>query len=114
MNESAEHLTVAQAARIAPGRPSPNCVWRWCRYGVKSRAGVRVHLRHVRMGGVLYTTAAWVEEFGLRLAEADVRHFQLDKNDYTVVPPSRSLPYTDKQRQAHLEQVEKELTEAGI
>jgi len=31
-----EHITLAQAAKLAPGRPSSNCVWRWCCHGVKA------------------------------------------------------------------------------
>ena len=114
MHETEKHLTMAQAARISPGQPSPNCVWRWCRHGVKSRSGERVRLRHIRIGGVIFTTAEWVQEFGQRLAEADVHHFSLADRDYTVPQPSRSQPFTDKQRQTHLEQVNRELAEAGI
>jgi hypothetical protein len=34
-----EHLTLVRAAKLAPGRPSVNCVWRWCREGVKVGRG---------------------------------------------------------------------------
>jgi len=37
-----EHITLAQAAKLAPGRPSSNCVWRWCREGVKAAHRARV------------------------------------------------------------------------
>ena len=44
-----EHLTLARAAKLAPGRPSANCVWRWCREGVKvargSAGGWRLRLK---------------------------------------------------------------------
>lgn len=114
MHETTEHLTMAQAARISPGHPSPNCIWRWCRKGVKSRSGERVHLQHVRLGGIIYTTAEWVEEFGRRLAEKDASHFHLGQQDIQVPRPVGSLPYTPKQRQAQLDQVERELQEAGL
>jgi hypothetical protein len=42
---------------------------------VLARSGERVHLRHERVGGKLFTTRAWIEEFGRRLAEADAAHF---------------------------------------
>ena len=58
-------------------RPSANCIWRWCRRGVLSRGGERVRLQHVRIGGRVYTTARWLEEFGRRLAEADAKYFDL-------------------------------------
>jgi len=70
-----ERVTLSQAARIAPGKVSPNCVWRWCRRGVLARTGERVRLEHLRMGGRLYTTPRWIEEFGRRLAEADAAYF---------------------------------------
>jgi hypothetical protein len=41
-----EMLTVAQAARVAPGQPSVRTVWRWIRHGAD---GVR--LRAVRTPG---------------------------------------------------------------
>jgi len=50
------------------GRPSANCIWRWCRKGVLSRAGKRVRLRHVRIGGKIFTEAEWLNEFGQSLA----------------------------------------------
>ncbi len=114
MHELTEHLTMAQAAKVLPSHPSPNCLWRWCRKGVKSRSGERVHLQHVRLGGVIFTTAAWVEEFGSRLAQADVEHFDLGEQDILIHRPGHSQPYTNKQRVAHLEQVQRELAEAGI
>ena len=43
-----EHITLSQAAKLAPGRPSSNCVWRWCREGVKAASGTRVRLGRLR------------------------------------------------------------------
>ena len=37
-----DHITLSQAAKLAPWRPSSNCVWRWCREGVKAASGTRV------------------------------------------------------------------------
>jgi len=64
MHEQTQHITLTEAAKITPGRPSTNCLWRWCRRGVMSRSGQRVRLEHVRIGGKIFTTARWVEEFG--------------------------------------------------
>ncbi len=72
-----QYLSLTEVAKIAPGRPSTNCVWRWCRRGVLSRGGDRVRLRHVRIGGMIYTTAGWLAEFGQCLADADARYFDL-------------------------------------
>ncbi len=73
-----DYLTLAQAAALAPGRPSANCLWRWCRRGVLARTGARVRLRHVRHGGRVYTRAAWLEAFGRDLADADRQYFEPD------------------------------------
>ncbi|MFN0135529.1 MAG: DUF1580 domain-containing protein [Phycisphaerae bacterium] len=71
------HITLTQAAKIAPGRPSTNCLWRWCRRGVRARDGQRVRLQHLRIGGKIFTTLAWLEEFGRNLADADTKYFDL-------------------------------------
>lgn len=70
-----EYISISQAAALVPGRPSPSCVWRWCRQGIKSRSGLRVRLRHVRLGGRLFTTRPWIDEFGTELATADAHRF---------------------------------------
>ena len=64
-----EYLTVVQAAKLAPGRPSANAIWRWAAHGIKTPTG-RVYLRHLRMGGKLLTTSEWIIDFGLAMAEA--------------------------------------------
>ena len=33
-----DHITLGQAAKLAPGRPSTNCMWRWCRPPIRRRA----------------------------------------------------------------------------
>lgn len=88
-----ERLTLSQAARIAPGGPSPNCVWRWCRRGVVARTGDRVRLQHVRIGGKLFTSARWLDEFGQRLADADAKYFEIGDqesgDERSAVSPSQ-------------------------
>ena len=66
MHETEKHLTMAQAARISPGCPSPNCVWRWCRHGVKSRSGERVRLRHSGLVGIIGRELRYDESLLLR------------------------------------------------
>ncbi len=119
MHELDVHVTLTEAAKIAPGRPSTNCMWRWCRRGVLSRTGERVHLRHVRIGGKIFTTARWLDEFGNRLAEADVAHFRLTEED-ACPPPAR--PSHRKARRERFEQhrrdtmndANRELEDAGL
>ena len=60
---SETYLTLTEAAKLAPTRPSANAVWRWCRRGVKARSGKRVHLGHIRVGGRVYTTEQSVRTF---------------------------------------------------
>ena len=99
-----EHLSLGEACKIAPGRPSANCIWRWCRRGVLSRTGQRVYLRHVRVGGKIFTTARWLDEFGSRLAEADAEHFRLTEDD----SPSPARPSPRKVRRERLVQHRRE------
>jgi hypothetical protein len=79
-------LTLSQAARIAPGAPTPNCVWRWCRRGVMARSGRRIRLEHVRVGGKLFTSVRWLDSFGRRLAEADADYFDNEEVDSSCDP----------------------------
>ena len=119
MGGACEHLTLTEAAKMAPGRPSTSCVWRWCRRGVLSRMGERVQLRHMRVGGKLFTTASWLNEFGNRLAEADAAHFRLTGDD-AVPPPARSPARKsrrerfEKHRRDTVEQANQELKDAGL
>lgn len=91
---STQFLTLAKAAQAAPGRPSANAIWRWCRRGVLARSGERVRLQHIRQGGRVYTRIDWLEEFGARLAQADTAHFDaraempLPPRDPAYGPPS--------------------------
>lgn len=115
-----EHITLSQAAKLAPGRPSPNCVWRWCREGVKAASGQRVRLKHVRFGSRIYTTRQWLSAFGLALAEADAAYFELGEQAPEVTAPTsrrrngRSRGTSrDEARRRH-DQAERELEEAGL
>ena len=112
-----EYITLAKAAQLAPGRPSSNCVWRWCRRGVLARSGERVHLRHVRVGGKIFTKSAWVDDFGERLARADAEYF----GDPETSMPEGASPDQDgaknarsRDRASRLAQVERELAEEGL
>lgn len=118
-------ITLTEAAKVAPGRPSTNCMWRWCRRGVLARGGERIRLEHRRIGGKIFTSLPWLEEFGWRLAEADARYFDLceaaaeaaaaqeppipRRRRHRVIPPS--LEQDDLRE---VEEAERELDEAGI
>ncbi len=118
MHKSEELLTLTQAAKIAPGRPSSNCLWRWCRRGVLSRAGDRVYLQHIRVGGMVYTRSDWLEEFGQTLAEADAAYFRQNE-DGALPQPSPSRPKRRRQRfEQHrrdtMNPANRELEDAGL
>ncbi len=118
MHELEEHLTLSEAAKIAPGRPSMNCLWRWCRRGVLARTGERVRLQHTRVGGKIFTTAQSLDEFGRRLAEADAAYFELHDHD-AAAPPPRTRPNRrrkrfEEHRRASVEQANRELEQAGL
>lgn len=112
MHETQEYITLTQAAKLAPGRPSINCLWRWCRKGVLARNGEQVRLQHVRIGGKLFTTTEWLSQFGQALAEADANYFRLDHRRVMPTPAPRGR--TDKERQAAIEKAQRELKEMGV
>ena len=113
-----EHLTLSEAAKIAPGRPSTNCMWRWCRRGVLARTGERIYLQHIRVGGKVYTSKPWLDDFGQALADADAAYFRRNEDD-AVFPPTSSRPKRlqqrfEQHRRATVEQANQELEDAGL
>lgn len=102
------YITLSEAAKRSPGRPSSNAIWRWARKGLKSRSGQRVRLKHIRCGGRIYTTPESLEQFFTAVAEADAQYFQERHH------PDQPRPRTDKQRQRDIDRAEHELAEAGI
>jgi hypothetical protein len=118
------YITLTKAAQLAPGRPSTNCLWRWCRRGVLARTGERIRLRHVRVGGKIFTTELWLAEFGRQLAEADRAYFdgkfdeasQLPQRDPRYAPPSRRQGTSKAQasRQQKEASIDRELDAEGL
>jgi hypothetical protein len=53
-----DYLTLSQAARCLPGKPSPTTIWRWMTAGVHG-----VKLQTICVGRIRYTTRAWLDEF---------------------------------------------------
>ncbi len=118
MHEFDDLLTLSQAAKVVPGRPSPNCLWRWCRRGVLSRSGERVYLRHVRVGGKVYTGKQWLDDFGQALSEADAAYFRRNDDD-ALPPPVASRPRRRRRRFAEhrrdtINSANQELEDAGL
>ena len=98
-----DYITMSQAARLLPSRPSSGTVWRWCRRGVRSATNQLIQLRHVRFGKRLYTRPAWLAEFGERLAQADELPQDVPAKEPTPAPAPLSHAMADA-----------ELKEAGL
>ena len=64
-NNQSEFLTLAQAAKVVPGKVSIPTVWRWA---VKGVGGVR--LRSARAGRKFVIKREWLEEFYSELGAA--------------------------------------------
>lgn len=69
-----DYLTCGQAADRTPHRVSSGTIWRWARKGIQARDGSVVRLQHIRIGGRVYTTEAWLQRFFEEVASADLRH----------------------------------------
>ncbi len=101
-----EWLTLSEAAAYLPGRPSVNCIWRWCRRGVLGRNGVRVRLQHIRIGGKIFTSREWIADFTRQLAESDAAYFDAKIAHGQQAPPRAAQfaapkrPRQRKQRRA--------------
>ncbi len=111
--KSRDLITLAAAAKVAPGRPSANAIWRWCRKGVLSRGGTYVRLRHVRLGGRVFTSMAWLAEFGEQLAAADSEHFER-RATHSASPGSGRAGAGGRCRAVPLAEIEQELESEGL
>ncbi len=81
-----EYLSLGQAARKCPGtggrqHPHPSALFRWCRFGLLSRSGRHIRLRHVRIGRSLFTSAKWLDVFFCERAASDLGYFKDDEDD---------------------------------
>lgn len=104
-------LTLTQAAARLPHRPHSSCLWRWCRKGVLARSGERVRLRHVRIGGKIFTAQPWLTEFGQALATADASHFE--QCDLEPTGRRHVLP-TQQKRMEQIDDARQALAAVGI
>ena len=71
----AEFLTLAQAARKVPGKPSTATCWRWTTSGFLARNGQRIRLRSFRFGRALRIRADDITAFAEELARANAEGF---------------------------------------
>lgn len=99
-----DYLTLAEAAQLTPRRPTAGTLWRWARRGVRARDGRSIRLRHVRVGGRVYTTEQWLHEFFEELAAADLANTRWQHPNRTPLPSTLA---------AH-DAADAELREAGL
>lgn len=97
--ETDELLSISQAAKLIPGRPCLETIWRWRTKGVRGH-----RLECVCVGGRrFFTTRAAIEEFiALTTAAANTQQ----------PPPVKAKPSKCRQRQ--LDQADEILARAGI
>lgn len=67
--EQDELLTLSQACRLLPSKPSPSTLWRWRRSGVVVN-GRRIRLTCIRAGGTWLTTREAFADFLQQQTEA--------------------------------------------
>lgn len=67
-----KYLTLTEATKLTPRQPTVATLWRWARRGVLARNGTRIQLRHIRVGGRVYTTEQWLHEFFEAVMAADL------------------------------------------
>lgn len=117
-------IALPDAPALLPNRPHVSAIWRWCRRGVLSRMGERIRLQHVRLGGKLYTSRAWIDAFAAALADADTAYF--DRRDQQSPTPAESPRHRgtsrrkgraeapDRAEQQRRDEIERELEEEGL
>lgn len=102
-----EYILLSKAAKLSPGRPHTSAIWRWCRKGLKSRSGENIRLRHIRVGGKIYTTVEWLQDFFTTVAESDTKYFDSQKThtcNRKKIKPNK----TQREREVHLAEIELE------
>jgi len=70
--QTSSYISMSEAAKRAPCRLSAKTIWRWCRRGLTVRSGTSIRLQHICVGGRVFTTAQWLEQFFAELAKADL------------------------------------------
>lgn len=60
MDDSQEFLTLAEATRVVPGRPTIGTLWRWITRGIR---GGEVRLDSMCVGGRRFVTRQAINEF---------------------------------------------------
>jgi len=65
-------LTLDEAVTALPRRVHRQTIWGWARKGLRARNGMRIHLRHLRLGRQILTTREWLDDFLHAVVAADL------------------------------------------
>lgn len=106
----AGQLSLTAAAKIVPGRPHRNTLWRWARKGVRARNGKRIRLGHIRCGKRILTSPKAIMTFAQELAEADLEGLDAPAGKRTESRCSAS----DAARTRAIQRAERRLAAEGI
>lgn len=98
----ADYITCAQAARLVPGKPAPATIWRWATHGVRG-----VQLQHLRPGGRVYTTTAWLQAFIAATTQSAARS---PRRSMPARPARKARKATPVQRQKQIDYAMRELS----
>ncbi len=97
-------ITLSQASKTIPGRPSSSTIWRWIRTGIRTADGDRVRLRHIRVGRRIFISPDDLNRFFRDIAA----------RDWQPRPQPRDLLEGNPIPAAHTEIIEARLRQAGI
>ena len=89
-------LTLSQAARSTPGRPSASTLWRWIRDGVRTGTGERLHLRHRRVGRRIFVLVQDLDLFFKTVAERDWAPARSERPSRTTKDSRATFPREKK------------------
>ena len=103
-------ISLTEASKIVPRRPTVSTLWRWARKGLRARDGQLIRLEHRRIGARVYTTASWLSDFFARCTAADQAYFAAA--DAGVSAPG--LKSTPALRRRQFTAAVAELDEAGL
>lgn len=104
-------LTLAEAAKQTPGRPSSATIWRWIRRGLLAGNGRRIHLEHLRAGRRVLVPVDALDRFLAELAAADRERFEAPA---PKPAPPRPKARTQHQREAAVAAAKKRLAARGL
>lgn len=64
-------ITLTEASKAIPGRPSTSTIWRWIRSGIRISGGSRVRLEHIRVGRRIFISREDLSAFFRMVARSD-------------------------------------------